>query len=388
MIKVLQLSRCILLTALVIGMQAGAIAAESPSLYRLGPEDTVAVSIIGHPEFSGEYYIPNDGLLNLPGAGTIDAAGKTLDELADQLTKLLSARLRDPEVTVALRSPRIQRVYVMGAVKNPGTQELKPGWRITEAVAAAGGLDDEIDPAECKAIILRTRTGTRQTVDFADVVRGSGASNLLLESGDVLTIDQGEMISVYVMGQVKNPGAYKLRRQDAGVLEALALAGGVLGDAAVSGVTVTCLSGRSRVVDLTPALVGGKQAEKVALQSGDLVVVPETTLRVAVLGFVKNPGVYPFPDGHVMTLADAVGLAGGVDIRRGGASAAVIRTENGKQERTVFDLRGFLKKGDVSQNPEIKPGDVVYVPETSRPDWDVIMRSVASLGIFVGPFAR
>lgn len=367
----------ILLGAVVFGEDAS-------STYRLGPEDVITFTVMGHQEFSGEFLIPSDGLLNLPAIGAIEAAGMTLDELTARSTERLKARLVKPEVTVALRTPRMQRIYVLGAVKSPGQYDMKQGWRIAEALAAAGGLSLGEEPADCDAIILRSSTGKKSIGKLEDVIRGDNEANLPLQSGDVLTIDSGEVIPIYVMGRVKDPGLYKVRQTEAGVMKAIALAGGTMEDAAISAVCITHLSGESETVDLTSAITDGKPAMDTGLQSGDMVLVPETKARIAVLGYVMSPGFYTLKDGEKLMLTDALGLAKGVDNKRGEmGSIAVVRTENGKQQKIVYDLGLFLNRGDLSQNPEIKPGDVVFVAETRKPDWSTVLQTAATIGILL-----
>jgi polysaccharide export outer membrane protein len=53
---------------------------------------------------------------------------------------------------------------------------------------------------------------------------GSLADNVILRDGDVVVVPRTQ--SVYLLGQVRNPGAYALEK-DATVLQALALAGGI-----------------------------------------------------------------------------------------------------------------------------------------------------------------
>jgi polysaccharide export outer membrane protein len=316
----------------------------------------------------------------------VSVSGKTLAELSSYVTDSLRARLNKPEVTVTLRAARMQRVYVLGSVKNPGLYDMKPGWRITEAMAAAGGLLAGTEPADCTATVLRAATRQRETFKLNDVLHGPQDSNVAVESGDVLTIDAQETLPVYVMGRVKNPGIYRLRKDNSKVMEALTLAGGTLEDAALSKVTIAHLTGSSTVVDLVPAVVEGRPEANVALQAGDLITVPEETSRIAVLGFVQQPGFFPLKSGQRITLSEALGMAKGTDNKRGGiGQVAVIRTRNGKQEKLVFDVQKFFKTGDVTQNPQVEPGDVIYVPETRKADWDNVWRAISSLGILINP---
>lgn len=357
----------------------------SQPAYRLGPEDIITVVVTRHPEFSGDFFVPTDGKINLPAVGQVNVTGLTIDQVTEKVTSGLKERLLQPEVTVSLKSPRMQRVYVLGAVSKPGLYDSKPGWRITEAVAAAGGVSDGVEPSECKAKLL-SNDGTVQTVEVSSAIGGSASANFEVKNGDVLTIETEETIPVYIVGKVKTPGLYRIKVGNPSLMGALTMAGGPLDNAATSQVSITHITGAHETVDLTSAMAGSAE-NNLSLKSGDLVTVPETTCRIAVLGFVQSPGFYPLKDGQKITLADALGLAGGLDNKRSGiTSIAVIRSGNGKQEKLTFNLKKFLRSGDAAQNPDIVAGDVVYVPETNTPNWDVIYRAISSVGLLINPF--
>jgi len=366
---------------------AGGADQQEQTAYRVGPEDQITVTVARHPEFSGSYYVPADGMVNLPAIGQMRADGKTLCELSAEITQLLSRRLRDPEVTVSLQAPRMQRVYVLGSVRKPGLYDGKPGWRLTEALAAAGGLEPGLEESDCNAVILRARSGERQSIPLVDALRGPPEANALVESGDVITLEARETIPIYVYGEVKAPGLYRLRKDTPGIVHAITLAGGAVEDSALDRVTVAHLDGRTTTVNLLETISGGSQAGSIVLQPGDLITVPKETARIAVLGYVTEPGFYPLKNGRKTTLSEALAMAGGRESNRGEiGSVVVIRAQDGKQQKLVYDMHKFLKSGDVSQNPEIKAGDVVYVPQTRRPDWDFLVRSLTAIGILINPF--
>ncbi len=384
------LGRALLLAGVILSCALPQHAsAQTTDQYRLGPEDSITITVIRHPEFSGEYFIPADGHIDIPAAGQTVVTGRTLNELSNIVSAKLKDRLLDPEVIVALKTPRMQRVYILGAAGKPGLYDMKPGWRITEALSASGGLSAGIESTDCKAIVLRAGNGVREVVSLSEALRGISGSNLLLNAGDVLTIEAVETIPVYVMGQVKSPGLYRVRLDSAGVMEAITMAGGTMDAANLTNVSITHLSGKTAAVNLVPTMLEGKTASSARLQSGDLVVVPESTSRIAVLGFVKEPGYYTLKDGQTITLSDAIGLAKGTDNKRAGINAvAIVRTENGKQQHLVFDMHKFLKTGDITQNPVVRPGDVVFVPETNKFDWEMIFRGLSTASVLANPFVK
>lgn len=376
-----------LLFILAIFMIGSLANAQNADVYLLGPEDTIMVTVIGHPDFSGEFYIPSDGIITLPVAGKITVTGKTIGVLTAEVIEKLKERLNEPEVVISLKVPRMQRIYVMGSVVKADSYDMKPGWRITEALAAAGGLEKGISPEDCRVIIFRSSTGGKQTVLLADVLRGTADANLQISNGDVMTVDPGETFPVYVTGKVKSPGLYRVRKDNPGIMSAITMAGGIMDESASNSIKLNHTDGSSEMINLTPVLLEGKGVPITTLQPGDLLIVPEATSRIAVLGFVGKPGFFNLKDGIKVTLADALGMASGMDNKRAGLSkVALVRISDGKEQKMVFDLSKFLKKGDTTQNPVIMAGDVIYVPETNKIDFDMITRGLSTIAVILNPF--
>lgn len=352
---------------------------QQDSGYKLGPEDVIIITVMRHSEFSGEFLVPDDGTINVPRVGQVHVAGKTLDEVATLLTTAFQSTLINPEVSVSLRVQRQQMVYVLGSVRAPGPHQLKPGWRITESISAAGDLSQGIEPADSIVHVLRADTGVRESVTYQQAISGDEAYNKLLHAGDVVTVESPEIISFYVMGKVFRPGAFTLRKDNAGILQAISLAGGTMDDAALSKVTVTHLNGESETISLVSVTLDGKQSEPLKLQSGDLVVVPDYSAKYAVLGWVNSPGIFTMKENQKVSLSDALGMARGIDNRRSGLSRVVVlRSSGDKQERLVFNYTKFAMHGDATQNPEIKPNDIILVSETNKIDWDRILSRISS----------
>jgi len=436
------------------------------STYRLAPEDGISISVLRHPEFSGDYLVPPDGSVNLPAIGMIQINGKTIDEVQQYVTEQLRRRLVKPQVTVAIRTLRMQRVYILGAVAKPGVYDLKSDWRITEALATAGGLTKTT--ADCRAVLLRGATGEQVNISLSAALAGEAQADLLLGPGDVLSIDAIELLPVFVMGDVKNPGMYELRaglgvvqalaqaggliipqdeahaivirgtqevatvdlkaalvdgnsranvslqrgdvlrvsslrslcitvagrvqhpgtyqlKNGDGIVESLTAAGGTLDNAALSHISLVHLSGVTENVNIAPAMLNGDVSANRRIQSGDLVLVPEVTAQITVIGFVNQPGTFLLPEGRQLTLVEAIGLAKGAAAKRSSiGKIAVLRMGKEQQQRMIIDVARYLKTGDLTQNPVIKSGDIIYVPETSRPDWEQIFQTISTFGIIRG----
>lgn len=84
--------------------------------------------------------------------------------------------------------------------------------------------------------------------------------------------------------------------------------------------------------------------------------------QVRVIGQVQNPQAIPYREG--MTVMDAVLAAGGLATFAAGNRAKVVRKEGDGQREFKVRLADLVNEGDLSQNLELRPGDVIVVPES------------------------
>jgi polysaccharide biosynthesis/export protein len=378
-----------LLCALLAGGLAPSAVAQSPqeapaskparSRYTLAPLDVVTVTVHNQPRLSGDFLVPEGGFVSFPLAGDLQVEGLTLVELAGQLAKALSSELLAPKVSVVLKSPRPRKVSVTGEVNRPGAYDLAEGWRLSDLLGAAGGLPPGVREEDVQVTVV-SRSGERRQAMLPQASEDA-ASNLAVAEGDVVHLDSGG-ISVYVVGQVKSPGLQRLQRGN-GVLEAIAGAGGTLSHASLSKVRLVRLSGAEESLNLVPALTRGEPSALPKLRQGDLLVVPEHLEQFAVLGYVSAPGAYPFPEGREIRLADAVAAAKGHDgsKRPRMSQVGIARVVDGKAEHQVYNLGKFFTGGDLAQNPLVRAGDVIYVPETNQVPLRDLMSSVGNIAL-------
>jgi polysaccharide export outer membrane protein len=387
-----------------VGATEDAAPKDLSSAYQLGPEDKLLVTVARHPEMSGEALVLNDGTINLPRIGSVKVQGKTLAEAQALLLTEYGKILVQPDVTVAIVTPRVETVLVFGAVENPGPVGYKEGWRITDGIAQAGGI--KLRP-DWVTLTVTHKDGIPKKLSVEDLMKHpDDPDNEKLVQGDVLMIQEIPPQQVFIGGKVAKPGMYDIRDVDPkpgslGVLEALALAGGPAPDAALSK-AVIFRSGkteakpdaarREEIVNLyllqqtakTASAVGNAQngssnaASRLTepqLYPGDTLQIPESTAKIVVMGKVKTPGTFPISEDHPTTLAQAIGLAGGTDPRANLDKVGIVRmkeAEDGAAPKPILltaNLQDLFKKQDTRQNMVLQPGDVVYVPETKKPDW-------------------
>ncbi len=102
-------------------------------------------------------------------------------------------------------------------------------------------------------------------VNLKDIESGILTHNASLRDGDTVVVPRAQ--SVYVFGQVKNPGAYSLQQANTTVLQALSLAGGVTEN------------GSTNRIKIVRTVKGDKVELKAKLgdvvQPGDTIIVSE-----------------------------------------------------------------------------------------------------------------
>lgn len=221
----------------------------TPQAYRIGPGDIISVVVWDHPElvFPTQTYsvaaaleIPaSSGGANMPGyvvspqgdiqfpyAGVMKVAGRTANEVRDQMARILSRVVRDPQMTVRVLGFRSQRVYVDGEVKTPGMLAIDDApMTLVEALNRAGGV---LNLTGDNSRIRVTRGEHSWYVNIpALLAKGIDPSRILLRSGDIVRVEQREDSKVFVTGEVLRPASLLMRNGHLTLNEALGDAGGV-----------------------------------------------------------------------------------------------------------------------------------------------------------------
>jgi polysaccharide export outer membrane protein len=165
-----------------IGETASAYAADNPQqalMLPLAAGDKIRVTVYGEDRISGEYQIDPDGMISLPLAGTIMAAGLTKPALETALAdKLAGKYLRNPKVTVDVVTFR--PFYVLGEVQKPGEYPFRSGLNVLSAIAIAGGTTYRANASK----VYIQRFGSTDLVEFAQ------SPTITVMPGDVVRVPE------------------------------------------------------------------------------------------------------------------------------------------------------------------------------------------------------
>jgi polysaccharide export outer membrane protein len=244
--------------------------------YFIGSADVLYISVLGNKELDSVTRVDPAGKISVPLAGDVQAAGLTVEELAEQLTRILGRKIRNPVITVTLREINSYRVYILGSVARPGVLSSKSEITLLQALALAGG----VAPGADLTLAYIARGNERLNVDVRKLLmEGDLSQNIVLKPEDVIVLSANPRNAVFLMGEVRNPGSFPLDRESHfTILKALARAGGFSQFAKPSGTIIIRkdTTGKQIIpVDVEEIMENPQKAEDVLLQPGDVVIVPQ-----------------------------------------------------------------------------------------------------------------
>ncbi len=204
--------------------------------YQVGPGDVLQITVWDHPELTipagsmrspseAGNWVHNDGTIFYPYVGKIMVSGLNVTEIRDLIAKRIAEYIENPQVDVAVAAFRSKRIYVTGAVKNPGTYPITNiPTRLVDAVSAAGGITDT---ANWTRVIL-TRDGKDYVLSLRAIYeKGNPQNNVLMRPGDVINVSLNEDYKVFVLGEVVRSQSLPMGRNGMTLAEALSDAGGL-----------------------------------------------------------------------------------------------------------------------------------------------------------------
>jgi polysaccharide export outer membrane protein len=251
----------------------------------VGPNDLLAICVYDAPELSRTVRVGADGYIRLPMMQRrIMAQGLLPSALETAIGSALREEqiLIDPFVTVTIAEYHSRPISVAGAVKQPVVFQAEGPTTLLEAIARAQGLRDDagreilvsqMQPGpDDKPVTLTRRILVRGLIDDADP-----ALNVMLTGGEEIRVP--EIGRVYVVGNVKKPGAFPVQDgSDTTILQMLALAEG-LAPYATKEAYIYRREGSGAKSEIVVPLdkIMHRKAPDVALTANDILYIPESS---------------------------------------------------------------------------------------------------------------
>jgi polysaccharide export outer membrane protein len=291
--------------------------------YRIGPSDVIEIQVEDAPELSRRIRVSADGGIAMPYLGRIMAKEKTTQQLADMIADALRGQyLNTPSVTVTVREINSRTYFIQGAVRRPGIYQIEGRTSLLKLITVAGGLNE--NHGSTVFIIQEVRrpggpqtsgppepttgetgTGNRETpgdggdmdnyrlvkVNINGLLRGSFDQNAFVEPSDIVFIPPADIF--FVAGEVNAPGSFPLR-DGTTIRQAISLAQGMTFKAASGRGTIfreDAKTGTRQEIKVDIGAVMNGKSQDVALQSNDIIIVPNSRAKSVTDTILKAFGV-------------------------------------------------------------------------------------------------
>ena len=164
-------------------------ASVNPSDYRIGPEDVLFISVWKEEELQREVLVRPDGGVSFPLAGDIQVAGKTPQQVEQEITTKVQKYIPDALVSVSVKTVSGYTIFVNGKVKQPGKFVIGRYMDVMQAITLAGGLDTFAKEDSIKVIRRQNGKQVVHRFNYKQVKKGNNLEqNIILKSGDTIVV--------------------------------------------------------------------------------------------------------------------------------------------------------------------------------------------------------
>ncbi|MDD3149736.1 MAG: polysaccharide export protein [Candidatus Gastranaerophilales bacterium] len=308
--------------------------------YVLGPNDIISISIYGVPEFKQEQVrIQPDGKIVIMPLGAFNVSGLTIDKFQELLVEKCQYYIKKPIVSVKLIQSRPFVVYITGAVVNPGSYELNTTTNASQYFSKPEASIERKSPL---------------------------LSNVLIAAGGIEY--DADLRHVKIINEYDNS------KQEVDLLDLI--------ENGHSSQDIYLTAGDSIHVPklLTPLALSEEEYKKYVSATFSPKQVP-----VKVLGYINKPGLIKLETADSLDLNSAISAAGGYfnDSAYAPKKVFISRVDNNGKFVTQ-------KVNPMQQNVMLRPHDIVYVPEKTRPligkSFDYIARLVSPVSSVAGGY--
>lgn len=288
-------------------------------LYRIGPGDNVRIFVWRNADLSNSVPVRPDGKITTPLVEDLQAAGKTPTELARDVEAVLSTYIKSPVVTIIVTGfsgPFSDQIRVLGEASQPRALAYQENMTLLDVMIQVGGLTDFADGNS--AVLVRRVPVTDEAA--ADSVTAPTVQDMARDENG-------------------NPGSAEAdaaAAPDNSSPENLATENAATEAAAVESASM------EPGVSANVAAAGSEPAESAPVAQE--AVEPAAAEQAAPEGSMAEDGVQA-----------------GMSISESDATAHPATRYVEKQY--VVRLEDLIKRGDISANARVLPGDVLIIPE-------------------------
>lgn len=272
--------------------------------YILGTGDRIILTVWGSIEGSYELEVNRSGDIILPKVGPVKIAGLPYGQLQQVVRTNMARVYKDFQLNVNMGRIRQIKVYVVGAVVNPGDYNLSSLTTVLSALSAAGGPTKN---GTLRNINIKRGGNIVDSIDLYDFfLKGDKSRDIRLQSGDTIFVPSIGPVAG-VAGNVRRPAIYELKDEKT-LKDLLALADGVTSSGFLQRVQITRVDAHDKkaVADFSlDPKIGGKSLDEltqvIAIRDMDMVRISQinSLLRdsVRLEGYVLRQGDYALKSG-------------------------------------------------------------------------------------------
>ena len=260
--------------------------------YKIGPEDVLEINFWQDTQLNATVRVSLDGMITLDIIGQIEAAGKTTEELQNDIVRNMSRLNKNiSQAVVRVTTYNYNYVYVIGEIQTSGKrtfEEIPDLWSI---INESGGVTEFADLSRVTIVRGGENAGQVEVVNVSEAIATGRLSSLPkvrrqdtieiprrlfgLPAGDISRNIEKKNV-IYVVGAVNQPGPVEYE-ENIDFMEVLALAGGPTPEANLKKVKILTKDGdyaQSYQVNLEKYAETGRPARYI-LKNEDTFVIPE-----------------------------------------------------------------------------------------------------------------
>ena len=175
--------------------------------YVIGDEDDLHILVWQNEDLNTDATVRPDGKISFPLIGELQATGLTIPELNQTIAEKLKEYIRTPIVSVSLKKIGGKKIVILGEVSSPGVYSLAGRKTIIEAIALAGGFNQNAVVSSVLLIRggLESPKGMRLNLNRA-LTKADMSQNVVLQYEDIIFVPKKFIANVnYFMTQVLGP---------------------------------------------------------------------------------------------------------------------------------------------------------------------------------------
>jgi len=258
--------------------------------YLLGVGDILQITLYGEGDAETSRVLPIDpaGNITYMLLGTIPAAGRTIDELTEDMRARIKAKLNYIILNITPVTLGSQTFTVLGQLSKPQVYPLQGRTYLLDAIAVAGGpkvgiIRDVSADIHDYAHATLVRAGEVVPVDFERLVyKADTSQNVEVLAGDIIMIPSALERKIYALGAFNNPQGVQFASSQTTLMNVVVQAGGINranGDGHVLIIRGNTANPKVMLMDMSQfdskkarvfKILGGR-AMDITLQPGDIV---------------------------------------------------------------------------------------------------------------------